>query len=504
MDTLTYDFVVIGSGLAGSTVSLLLSELGTVALLDKGEAYASNSYLAQGGMATAVALDDSPELHLQDTLLAGDGLCHPTVVRELVSCAPALLQWLTDLDVIFDRDYTGQVALGLEGAHSRSRILHVGGDATGANILRTLTQNLAVHPQITRFANTRVDSLLYNEHVVHGALVHFASGRDILLRAQHATILATGGIGQLFAHTTNPLCATGDGIALAHQAGAHLRNLEFVQFHPTALNRPTNPQFLISEAVRGAGAKLLDATGYAIMADHPQGDLAPRDVVARRIDQIRKGGRDVYLDAQAIPDFATRFPTIYRTCKQMGLDPNTSPLPVSPAAHFAMGGIASSLAGETSVRGLFAIGEVANTGVHGANRLASNSLLECIVMAHKLAVHLRQHRDMLPRADLNVDTILKHRFKPIVTHVLMHVQEIMWKLSGVVRHHDSLLQGIRQLQDLQTVYPRQTTLTTALLIMQSAYLRKESRGAHFRIDFPMHDPTLTDQDTWSNYSEMGE
>lgn len=489
------DFAVIGSGLAGSAAAHLLAESGDVALISKGSPAGSNSYAAQGGIAAAVGAGDDPSLHHADTLAAGDGFCDPAAVRGLVQRAPEVVAWLATQGVTFDRDAQGNTAYGLEGAHSRARVLHAGGDATGAHLLAALTDGIERSPRIQRITGGAVRALLRCGKAVCGALVEDAAGRRLFVLAQRATILATGGLGQLFARTTNPLGATGDGIALAYEAGATVRNLEFVQFHPTALCAEGNPRFLVSEAVRGAGAQLVDSDGAPLLADHPQGSLAPRDVVARRIAAMERSGGAVFLDARHVDRFADRFPTIDAACRAVGLDAREELLPVSPAAHFAMGGVAAKLTGETSVRGLYAIGEVASTGVHGANRLASNSLLECLVMARELAVHMATRPERFGLGEVDLDTSVQEGFARTDEAVTGELREVMWQSAGIVRDGERLKEGLRRVAGLERQAPGMAPLLTARLILESALWREESRGAHFRADFPDKSERFARRDT---------
>jgi L-aspartate oxidase len=515
VNTLTFDYVIVGSGLAGTAAAYWLSQHGDVALISKEPPMKSNSFAAQGGIAAAIGPGDHPKRHVDDTLLAGNDLCNEASVRLLAHRAPELMRWLIDIGVPFDRDASGHLALGLEGAHRMKRILHAGGDATGKNVMQTLTQVVRQCPNVHRMHDIHVMSLVKNHHHrVIGVLAkrdipsevpgseqvnaerHGSAQGVMFVLARRATILATGGAGQLFLHTTNPLGATGDGIALAYKAGANVCNLEFVQFHPTALNVDTNPRFLISEAVRGAGAKLMDEHGTPIMTHHPLGDLAPRDVVARSIYERLQAGAKVYLDTRSITDFPARFPTIYERCVHHGLYPGTDPIPVCPAAHFMMGGIAATMAGETSVPGLYAIGEVASTGVHGANRLASNSLLECLVMAFELSNQLQLAEDEVGSSgDFSVD---ESSFTPMqrdTNEVLDSVRRILWQSAGIVRHAETLRAGLNRIQALHRLHPDSPALCTASLILESALRREESRGAHYRSDFPVQNPVLNHVDT---------
>ncbi|MFB5190403.1 L-aspartate oxidase [Alicyclobacillus fastidiosus] len=497
MEILEADFVIIGSGLAGSVAAYLLSELGEVLLVSKEPPTKSNSFGAQGGIAAAIDPEDAPALHEADTLHAGVELCDRKVVAQLTEQAPKLVRWLAEIGVPFDTRRAGEFALGLEGAHSRPRILHAGGDATGRKVMETLTDAVSQLNHVRRVANVHISTLLQNDQgSVIGALGwrEGNSSHCTQFNARRGTILATGGAGQLFQRTTNPTGATGDGIALAYNAGAHLRNLEFVQFHPTALDGGDSQCFLISEAVRGAGAVLVDADGKPIMSDYPLRDLEPRDVVARAMYSYTERKQSVYLDCRGIHHFAEQFPTIYQYCRSRGLHPDVDWLPVSPAAHFMMGGITSTLAGRTSVQGLYALGEVAATGVHGANRLASNSLLECLVMAFSLAEEMRSMKTKPA-----TDRIIAQPASPDEWHPqpepIHIVQSVMWEAAGIIRDEGSLKRGLDVLGALRQAYPNSLTVCAASLVIRSAMLRRESRGAHYRRDFPRLDPSLNEIDT---------
>lgn len=507
MNSLEFDFVVIGSGLSGSAAALALSPLGEVALMAKESANKSNSCAAQGGIAAAVGNKDSPRLHTIDTLNAGSNLCHRDAVEQLTKRAPQIMQWLDALGVPFDKDVHGNWHLGLEGAHGQRRILHAGGDATGRKIMEIVSAAVQQSGNIHVLEGLRVTSLVKNpQGRVIGADGENRGGR-VLVLGRRGVILATGGAGQLYSRTTNPLGATGDGVALAYTAGAKVRNLEFVQFHPTALNTEKNPRFLVSEAVRGAGARLINAQGQFILAEHPLGDLAPRDAVSRHIYQHMQTNGEVYLDASSVKDFSSRFPTIYQACLNYGLNPLTEPIPVAPAAHFLMGGVAASMAGQTNVPGLYAIGEVANTGVHGANRLASNSLLECLVMAFQLAETFEDRSDSIGTGSASLRAsssnkvsldIAEESIQPLSKlpkDALQKLQSLMWDHAGILRNKDSLASGLAELQALERMYPNSFELVTSSLILQSALLRKESRGAHNRTDFPLLSADLNFYDT---------
>jgi L-aspartate oxidase len=499
MNILEADFVIIGSGLAGSTAAYLLSEFGDVLLVSKEPPAKSNSSAAQGGIAAAIGHEDNPVLHEADTLHAGCGLCDPKVVAYLTEKAPKLVRWLAEIGVPFDKNNIGEFELGLEGAHSQRRILHAGGDATGRKVMETITDALEHIPNINRLSNIHVVALLQNnEKSVIGALGQYADepNHDVQFVARQGTILATGGAGQLFTRTTNPSGATGDGIALAYKAGALIRNVEFVQFHPTALDHVGVKCFLISEAVRGAGGVLVNRGGEPIMDAYPLRDLEQRDVVAREIYTRMQQNEKVFLDCKKIKNFRHEFPTIYDKCISNGLNPATGWIPVSPAAHFMMGGVAAAIDGRTSIRGLYALGEVSSTGVHGANRLASNSLLECLVMAFSLAEHMRSVKLLKLDTEYQVSELdLSKILVPDSPDLLRKVQLVMWKAAGIIRDEESMKDGLKVLNQLQQVYPQSSAVCTARLILKAALSRQESRGAHFRSDFPHLDPKRNGADT---------
>ncbi|MBX5437447.1 MAG: FAD-dependent oxidoreductase [Alicyclobacillaceae bacterium] len=532
----TFDFVVVGGGLAGSAAAYWLSQLGDVALVAKTPPEGSNSHHAQGGLAAAVGAGDTPEVHAEDTLAAGAGLCHPEAVTRLTARAPEVVRWLLALGVRFDAGADGQPLLGLEGAHRRRRILHAGGDATGRHILAAVRQALSACPNVHRVPG-RVARLSVDAAGRVTGVVVAAQARDRLasqretdaqdthaqeadeasdslragrrrLHARFATVLATGGAGQLFARSTNPPGACGEGLALAYLAGAPLRNLEFVQFHPTALATGAGPCFLLTEALRGAGARLRDERGEPLLANHPLGDLATRDVVARSVFAALSEGRRAYLDCSGVENLPARFPSVYAHCRAIGLDPVHDPLPVTPAAHFLMGGVAAALSGETGIPGLYAIGEVAHTGCHGANRLASNSLLECLVMARELYEHWRDRLNTagarrslaLPAEDAKDPP---RELAADDSAALAAVQTLLWQHAGVVRGEQGLRQARRALGELAEVYPDSAAVCVARAIVEAAWFRRESRGAHFRADCPLPDPALAGVDTVIQPSAQG-
>src|SRR5437773_4154669 len=385
------DFLIIGGGVAGLRAAIGLAGAGRVLVLTKADRTESNTGYAQGGIAAAIGPDDSPELHAADTIRAGDGLCDDAAVRVLVEDGPRGARELVDWGAQFDRGADGAIALGREAAHSVRRVLHAG-DATGREIGRVLWERFVSLPTVQAIDHARVTEIIVEGGRARGAVYVDATGEHREVRAQ-ATLLATGGAGQVFRETTNPAVATGDGIALAFHAGARVADLEFVQFHPTALNRAGAPRFLISEALRGEGAQLVNVRREPFMTRyHRDGDLAPRDIVARSIvRESEQTGGPVFLTlAHLDPEYVTRrFPTIAAMCAQVGLDLARDPIPVGPAAHYIMGGVDTDEWARTSLAGLFAAGEVACTGVHGANRLASNSLLEGLVFGARAAIAMQ-------------------------------------------------------------------------------------------------------------------
>lgn len=491
------DVLVIGSGLAGLAAALLASRYGRVVLVTKGRVGDGNSRLAQGGLAAALAEDDSPALHAADTLRAGQGLCDPQAVQDLVARGPAVVRLLAELGVAFDVAADGALALGREGAHTRRRIVHAGGDATGRMIVDALRARVRASERIAVFERARVAELLVADGECAGAVATAADGGALQVVAR-AVVLATGGLGQLYRYTTNAFDALGEGYALAYRAGAVLRDMEFVQFHPTALRAAASPLPLLTEAVRGEGGVLVNDRGERFMERiHPLGDLAARDVVARAIYGELQAGRAVFLDARGIPDLERRFPTLVAACRRHEIDPRSEPIPVVPAAHFCMGGVLTDPCGRTTVRRLYAIGEVASSGLHGANRLASNALLEGVAMAERLAEALPEALDgpvrrVAPPLPAAAVAALPMQPDP---RLLAQIQDLMWAHVGIVRDEDGLARAERALATcLERLDPLPTPdrhlVTTALLVARAARWRRESRGAHFRRDAPHPDPAF--------------
>jgi L-aspartate oxidase len=493
MTRIVADYIVVGSGIAGLTTALSLGRSGHVIVLSKAGRESGNSWRAQGGIAAAVGEGDSPDLHRQDTLRTGVELCDPVSVDVMVKMAPSTIHLLAEWGTRFDRD-GDKWALGREGSHSVSRILHVSGDATGAGITGALLERAKCHENIQLKTHTMVADLIVSNGACRGVSAVDGDGTVVMYLARKGVVLATGGCGQVYRYTTNDLVSTGDGFAMAYRAGVRLIDMEFVQFHPTALAVEKNPMFLVSEAVRGEGAILVNDRGEAFMERyHDWKDLAPRDVVSRAIYSEMKCGRKVYLDATSIGSrFAERFPRIHRECVEKGIDPETDLIPVTPAAHFIMGGIRTDTSGETSLPRLFACGEVACTGVHGANRLASNSLLEGAVFAQRVAAKLASTPDQsLDVPDVSVPSLCND--KQAEEAMKDEIRTIMWECAGIVRSKEGLLQGFSRLKELESKAPEgmmecRNMLTTAQIIVRSALWRQESRGGHFRRDFPETSP----------------
>ena len=482
-------FLVVGSGIAGLHTAWRASADGDVMVLTKRSLFDSATAYAQGGIAAALGAGDSPELHRKDTLAAGAALCDAKAVEVLVEEGPARVRELATAGAHFDLEPGGNFKLGREAAHSRRRIVHAHGDQTGAEVARTLIKRVRESERIDVLEKARILDLIVEDGVTFGVRAAVA-GKAVEIIAD-ATVLATGGCGQVYRYTTNPQVATGDGYAIAHRAGATLADMEFVQFHPTALDTPENPLQLISEAVRGEGAVLRNEAGERFMLKrHRLAELAPRDVVAREIFRERAGGRRVFLDARMLgPVFEERFPGIFAICRARGIDPANDLIPITPAAHYMMGGIVTDLRGRASLNRLYACGEVARTGVHGANRLGSNSLLEGLVFAERVARDMIQVKKLpTPPRKKNWDVpVLRDRGAAQVA--ADSIRQVMWDHCGIDRSAKGLRLGLAKLTEIESRLPvgatEETNMAqTSLLIADAALLRKESRGGHYRSDFP--------------------
>lgn len=511
-----FDFLVLGSGIAGLSFALKVAPHGRVGLLTKKNRAESNTNYAQGGIAAVTSKEDSFESHVADTLAAGAGLCREDVVRQIVSDAPERIKELIDLGIRFSergKPFSGEFDLGMEGGHSQRRVLHVK-DMTGAAIEKGLLNAIESHPNIEVFENYFVIDLITSDKLkrpgpnrVLGIYALDIPGKKVISMEAPVTVLATGGCGKCYLYTTNPSIATGDGVAMAYRAGAPVANMEFIQFHPTALYHPKGNSFLISEALRGEGAVLINREGKEFAHKYSsQGSLAPRDIVARAIDAEMKqtGAECVYLDiTHKERDYlAARFPTIYQTCMKLGIDMAVQPIPVVPAAHYQCGGVVVDRQGATSIGGVFAVGEVACTGLHGANRLASNSLLEAVVMAHRASagavewLRKRQPGPELPKWEEgranDPDELV------VVIHNWREIRQLMWDYVGIVRSTKRLQRARSRLsilqQEIQEYYwdfkvtadllELRNLAQTSMLIVESAMRRHESRGLHATLDYP--------------------
>jgi len=536
-----FDYLVIGSGIAGLSFALKAAKDGTVAVVTKKDKLETSTNYAQGGIASVLGPDDSFQLHIQDTLNAGDGLCHQDVVDLVVRSGPDRIRELMELGVQFNPGASKAVAfdLGREGGHSRNRIVHAQ-DMTGQAVERALVAAAEANPNIHIFENQLALDLIIEDHsiragsvvvrqedICRGAYILDSTTGEIHNFLAHVVLLCTGGAGKIYLYTSNPDVATGDGLAIAYRAGAQLSNLEFVQFHPTCLYHPHAKNFLISEAVRGEGARLIDKRGRAFMEDyHPLKDLAFRDVVARAIDtEMKKTGDDcVFLDIthREAGFLKERFPNIYQKCLSFGIDITKDPIPVVPAAHYMCGGIVTDKYGQTSLRRLYAIGECACTGLHGANRLASNSLLEAMVYAHEAALHCSAHLDewrkrALPQVPKWTKSTTEQSNAQSEMVLIAHnwdiIRRLMWNYVGIVRTDKRLSLAKNHVAQIRyeikehMPYIRvnsdfielQNLALVAELIIRCALRRKESRGLHYNLDHPRKDDLNYRQDTTLQY-----
>ncbi|CAN5387304.1 MAG: L-aspartate oxidase [Acidimicrobiia bacterium] len=477
--------VIIGSGIAGLSTALALGDCTVVTKTGLGD---GSSRWAQGGVAAAIAADDDPHLHAVDTIAVSAGLTDPAVAELVTGAAPDRLAWLIDIGAEFDRTEDGSLLLGREAGHSRHRIVHANGDATGAELMRTLRAAVLARPDIEVREGTHAVDLLRSGRTVAGLSVRTADGDDEPILAP-AVVLATGGIGGLYAHTTNPPEVTGDGLGMAIRAGARIADPEFVQFHPTAMRSSLDPMPLLTEALRGAGAKLIDAAGDRFMVgEHPDAELAPRDVVARAIWRRLDAGDEPRLDATHLGgSFPERFPTVYAYAVRAGIDPVMTPIPVSPAAHYHMGGVVVDGAGRSSLPGLYACGEASVTGLHGANRLASNSLLEGLVFGVRVADAIRlaglERVEVVEVPTAGVGLTLDDDPEAVAS-----LRRLMWDHAGVMRTEDGLRRAVAGIETLAPSVAVGVTgrnmITVARWVVRAALARRESRGAHHRLDFP--------------------
>jgi L-aspartate oxidase len=523
-----FDYLVLGSGIAGLSFALKVAPRGRVAIVTKKNRAESNTNYAQGGIASVTSKEDSFELHVRDTLTAGAGLCREDVVRTIVSEGPARIAELIELGMKFsEREEPGgngkQLDLGKEGGHSKRRILHAK-DVTGREIESALLHAISQQPNIEIFEDHLAIDLITSQKLGYvganrclGAHVFDKKRGAVETFAAGVTLLATGGCGKVYLYTTNPDIATGDGVAMAYRAGASIANMEFIQFHPTCLYHPKAKSFLISEAVRGEGGILKTVEGREFMDEfHPLKSLAPRDVVARAIDSVMKksGADNVLLDITHQPKkfLRERFPNIYDTCLRHGFDMAHEPIPVVPAAHYQCGGVVTNVDGETDIAGLYAVGEVAHTGLHGANRLASNSLLEAIVCAHRAAEKLSAFNFQLSALPIpawqsgdahNPDEMV------VVSHNWDEIRRLMWDYVGIVRTNKRLQRAQARLANLQDeireyywnftvtsdLLELRNIATVAELIVQCALQRPESRGLNYNLDYPNADPAWAQRDS---------
>ena len=524
-----FDYIVVGSGIAGLTFALKVAPHGRVAIVTKKSLSEANTYYAQGGIAAVTKPTDSFDLHVADTLRAGSGLCREPVVRTIVEEGPARVQELIDLGMEFTRDDTispdGErfYSLGKEGGHSKRRVLHAK-DATGREVMRALLAAIERAPNISVFDDHMAIDLITlrklgqeGDNRCMGAYVLNRVTGEVETFAAPVTMLATGGCGKVYLYTTNPDIATGDGVAMAYRAGVPVANMEFVQFHPTCLYHPKAKSFLVSEALRGEGAILRDLSGQGFMDEvHPLASLAPRDIVAQAIDSVmkRSGADHVVLDIthKPAPFIMDRFPNIYSTCREFGIDITKEPIPVVPAAHYQCGGVVADVDGRTELPGLFAVGEVASTGLHGANRLASNSLLEGLVCAHRAAQAAADSAPGFGSAEIPAwqsgDAIDPDELV-VVSHNWDEIRRCMWDYVGIVRTNKRLLRARQRIENLREeirqyywdfkvtadLLELRNIAQVAELIISGALHRPESRGLHYNLDCPGHDDTWSQRDT---------
>ncbi|NLH02111.1 MAG: L-aspartate oxidase [Clostridiales bacterium] len=499
---LQFDVLIIGAGIAGLYTALHIDERHSCCILTKEDAEVSNSWLAQGGIAAAISLDDTPMYHFEDTIIAGAGLCDEAAVKVLVSEGPSDVRRLVDMHVPFDLDSDGELDITREGGHRRRRIVHAGGDATGRETVKALAHLVSLRKNVTFMPhNFCVDILTDDSGAVTGCAVLDSTDTLYIIDSPNV-VIATGGIGQIYKVSTNPSVATGDGLAAAVRAGASLKNMEFIQFHPTGLwsDKRENRAFLISESVRGEGGLLKNADGIRFMVgQHELNELAPRDIVARAITrELMKRGEDhVFVDITSKPReyLENRFPTIFNECLKRGIDISKTWIPVCPVQHYLIGGIETDLDARTGVDGLYACGEAASTGVHGANRLASNSMLECLVFGRRAAEHINgrlEHMETVPFSklpDVKKRPVVKRDFAEIRSEI----QQLMNDYGGVLRNEKGMTKAISRISEItgeleETFFSGRNYIETlniatlSLEILRAALARKESVGAHYRED----------------------
>ncbi|GAF65690.1 L-aspartate oxidase [Bacillus sp. TS-2] len=503
--------IIIGSGIAGLMTAHLLADFCHVILITKSKLKKSNSYLAQGGIAAAIDRNDHWHHHFTDTLKAGYGHHDEANVEEMVKQGPNIIEQLMKIGVKFDTNEQNQILLGMEGAHQKRRIVHINGDQTGKGIIKQMM--VMVQNRITIKEDTLAVQLLKRNQEIIGVKTN-----KELIYADY-TIIASGGAGQIYENTSNCQEATGDGMVLAYQAGAQLKDLEFVQFHPTVLMKEGKPLGLVSEAVRGEGGVLVTANGIPLMSNHPQKDLASRDVVSRAIHHQNINGEKVYLDITSIGNFRARFPSITKLCEKANIQIESGLLEVRPGAHFFNGGIQVNSNGNTTLNRLYAVGEVACTGVHGANRLASNSLLEGLVFSNKIANHIRNRRDFISGIKIETNFFGRDLENQVMWLNKSQIQAWMSRYVGIFRTKESLEIMLSKLRPYESLLNKPTDymihdrehletihlLQLAFLITESALLRKESRGGHFRDDYLNSDPDWTKTSIiWKRENEMNE
>ncbi|MFA3783613.1 L-aspartate oxidase [Melioribacteraceae bacterium 4301-Me] len=502
---LKYDYVIIGCGLAGLHTALKASKYGKVLIVSKSTLQISNSYWAQGGIAAAISPNDSTEEHYADTIKAGRGLCKPEAVKILVEEGRQQIIELINMGMPFDKNKNGEISFGLEGGHCKRRILHAGGDATGKELVKFVTKLISEKKNIDILENTIVHKLLVNDGECNGVSAYNLSQKENLLLTGKSFILATGGASAIYSRTTNPHVSTGEGISLAYEAGAEIESMEFIQFHPTSFYTESGETFLISEAVRGEGAIIVNHKDVRFLNEQKINELAPRDVLSTAIfNEMKKTKKQFvflklnHLDPQKIK---SRFSNIYNEAIKYGIDITKDPVPVAPAAHYMIGGIKTGIYAQTNIKRLYSVGESASSGVHGANRLASNSLLECLVFSNRAVENMKDleinNQQFFERT---APFVVNENNKPIYIQCKNYISEILSNNVGIVRNHDCLSTAKKQLEEKFIDFQNQedelylsrckSLLTVASLITNAALFRKETRGCHIRSDFKDEDKTL--------------